>query len=105
MGKRELLLIAAFVLVGVVVYQATAPAADPSRRTWSIGGLIDNVRREIRGDQARAEARSTTTVPAADPVRELRLTIGSAELKVLGEERDYIAAELVVSSNAYDQAE
>ena len=105
MGKRELLLIAAFVLVGVVVYQATAPAADPSRRRWSVGGLIEEIRREVRGNQAHAEAKSTTTIPAAGPVRELRLVLGSVELNVLGEERDDIAAELAVSSNAYDQAE
>jgi hypothetical protein len=105
MGKRELLLIAAFVLVGVVVYQATAPPADPSRRTWSVGGLINELRREVRGNQASAEAQSTTTIPAAEPVRELRLVVGSVELKILGEERDDIEAALLVSSNAFDAAE
>ncbi len=32
MGKRELLLVVAFVAIGAVVYYATAPAATPAGR-------------------------------------------------------------------------
>lgn len=105
MGKRELLLIAAFVIVGAVVYQATAPAGDPSRPGWSIAGIVEQMRREVRGNQAQASTTNTSTIPAPDSVRELRIMVGSVPVTIIGEERNDIQAELAVTSNAYDTAE
>ena len=105
MGKRELLLAAAFVLIGVVVYQATAPAADPTRPRWSVGGIVESIRREVRGNQAEAQAKIPSTIPAPASVRELRINVGSVAVTITGEERDDIQAELDVTSNAYDTAE
>ena len=55
MGKRELLLIAAFVIVGTIVYQVTAPPPAPGERSFSLGQLIENIRRDVRGQRASAE--------------------------------------------------
>jgi DUF4097 and DUF4098 domain-containing protein YvlB len=105
MGKRELLLGAAFVLIGIVVYQVTAPASDPARPRWSVGGIVESIRREVRGNQAQATAKIPSTIPVPKAVRELRIMVGSVNVTVVGEERDDIQAELDVTSNAYDAAE
>ena len=105
MGKRELLLVAAFILVGAGVYQVTAPPRDPSRPRWSVGGIVESIRREVRGNQAQATAKIPSTIPAPPSVRELRIKVGSVNVVIVGEERDDIQAELDVTSNAYDEAE
>ena len=105
MGKRELLLVAAFFVVGAAVYQFTAPPRDPNRPRWSVGGVVESIRREVRGNQAQATAKIPSTIPAPHSVRELRIMVGSVNVAVVGEEREDIEAELDVTSNAYDEAE
>ena len=105
MGKRELLLAVVFLVLGVVVYQVTAPAADPNRPAWSVGGIIERMRREIRGNQAHATANWARTIPAPDSVREVRLLTGSISVTVIGEDRSDIQASMDVASRAYDTAE
>ena len=108
MGKRELLLIVAFAIVGVVVYEFTAPPPAPGERSFSPGQIIENFRRGIRGNRASAESVNTTTTAVDPAVTDLNLTWtkGSpTEISVLGEERDYISAEVNVRSRAYDDAE
>ena len=105
MGKRELLLIAAFVLVGFVVYQVTSPPRDPGRRSWSFAGIMDEIRREVRGNQARAESTNTQVIPAPATLREIRLVNHPSEVAVIGEDRADVEAVLKVNSRGYDDAE
>jgi hypothetical protein len=105
MGKRELLLIVGFLILGAVVYQATAPPAGPNERNLSISRLVDHIRREIRGNRASAEATTTRTHAIAHDVTELRLDGAFAEVTIVGEERADIETRLRVHSNAYDEAE
>lgn len=108
MGKRELLLIVAFAIVGAIVYQVTAPPPGPDERSFSPGRILDNIRRGVRGNRASAESVNTTTHAVDPSVTELRLTSpkGSpVELTIAGEDRADISAELKVHSNAYDDAE
>jgi hypothetical protein len=105
MGKRELLLIIAFVIVGAVVYQATAPPPDPNERGFSIGKIIDHVRREVRGNRASIETVSNTTLPVDDEVTELRVSEYVSEVHITGEDRRDIDSSLEVHSRAYDEKE
>ena len=105
MGKRELLLVAAFVVIGAFVYQVTKPAGDPNRPGWSFGGIVEQIRREVRGNQGRAEVTTTQTVPAPATVREIRLEKFPSGVVILGEDRQDIEIELKVTSRAYDEAE
>jgi len=105
MGKRELLLVAVFVVIGVVVYQATAPAGDANRRRWSFGGIVEQIRREVRGNQARAESTRTEKIPAPATVKEIRIENFPSEVVIVGEEREDVALELTVESRGYDDAE
>ena len=105
MGKRELLLAAAFVLVGFAVYQFTAPPADPNRTGFSFSNLIGEIRREIRGQSASAEARNTIPIAVSATVREIRVDLTSGPITIVGEDRNDIEADLHVRSSGADADE
>jgi Putative adhesin len=106
MGKRELVLIAVFVVLGFCVYQLTAPPPLPGSEGVSISGIFRNMRRTIHGASESAAADSAQTVPVDATVKELRLNIvRPGDLTVAGEDRADIAAELHTTARGYDQAE
>ena len=105
MGKRELLLIFCFVIVGVVLYQATASPSAPGERGLSLSRLIESARREIRGNRATAEATTTTKHALTPETNELRIVGIISEVEVAGEDRQDIESTVHVESNGYDEAE
>ena len=106
MGKRELLLIAAFVIVGAIVYQFTAPAPAPGERSFVPGQILDHVRRAMRGNRASAEVLTKSNYPVEPGVSEITFSgLLTATLTITGEDRKDIEAELLVHSNAYDDEE
>jgi hypothetical protein len=105
MGKRELLLVAAFVIVGALVYQFTAPPPAPGERSFSLSQLLANVRREVRGNRASADTTTTVTHAVPASATDLRLTVGRMDVTITGEDRSDIAAELHVRSTGYDVPE
>src|SRR5687767_10170562 len=105
MGKRELLLIVAFAIAGAVVYQATAPPAAPSERSFSFSGILDKVRREMRGNRASVEETRESTVPVGRTVTEIRVVNNYAELTITGEDRADVQSTFHVRSSAYDDTE
>jgi DUF4097 and DUF4098 domain-containing protein YvlB len=108
MGKRELLLVLGFAVIGTAVYQLTARPAVEGERRFSLSTLIDHVRREVRGNRASAETTTNTDYHLSADTSEVRITFdrGSAEsLTITGEDRDEIASELHVWSNGFDDAE
>src|SRR5262245_40180901 len=105
MGKRELLLIAAFVVVGAIVYQLTAPEPAPGERSFAPGQILEHVQRAMRGNRASAEVVSKSTHAVEDGVSELRFDLRTAKLTLVGEDRPNSDAEMLVHSNGYDEAE
>ena len=105
MGKRELLLIVAFVVAGAIVYQATAPPAEPNARGVSLSRLWNHIKREIRGNPASAEMTRSLSHPVAKTVKELRITGGFMDVTITGEARDDIALDIRIVSNGPDEAE
>ena len=105
MGKRELLLIVGFVVLGAIVYQVSAPAREPGNSTWSFGDIVDDIRREIRGNPGRAEVTSTHTHAVPEGIHELRITPRGSPITIVGENRTDIESELWVRSNGADDAE
>lgn len=103
MGKRELLIIAGFFVVGAIVYQFTAPPATGDSG-FSFSRIFDEARREMRGNPGRAEVTSSGTVALAAGVGELRVLRVSRNVQILGEDRGDIAWELTVTSNGPDDA-
>jgi hypothetical protein len=105
MGKRELLLIAGFLMVGTMVYLATAPEPAPGERGFSFSRIMDEIRREVRGNHASAEVVTSTTIPLKPSVTELRFEPASATLNVIGEDRTDLSCEMLVWSNGADENE
>lgn len=105
MGKRELLLVICFVVVGVVVYQVTAPTPAPGERGLSLGRLIEAARREVGGNRAMAELSTTTTHALTSEITELRITGPISEVEVQGQDRSDIESTLFVNSRAYNDDE
>lgn len=103
MGKRELLIIVAFAVVGAVVYQLTAPPATGTS-SFSLGDIFKEVRREVRGSPGRGSFVHKATLPAPAALRELRLIGVAGTVQVVGEDRDAIDYEFTVESNGPDDA-
>ncbi|MEO8071071.1 MAG: hypothetical protein ABI652_06690 [Acidobacteriota bacterium] len=101
MGKRELLLIAAFAVLGVIAFEMTAAPVAGTRRRFTLSALRDTWRRDARGETARATASHTGTFDAPASLSELRLT-GLSDVTVVGEPRQDIGYELTVTANAAD---
>lgn len=101
MGKRELLIIAGFVAVGLIVYQVTAPPSTGTS-TFSFANLFNEARREMRGNPAQAEITHTATVPVGAAHREVRVLRVAREVHVIGEDRADIEYALAVSSTGPD---
>jgi len=104
MGKRELLLAFIFAIFGFVMYQLTAPAGDPNKG-WSFGGIVEQIRREVSGQQARVQVARTERIEALPALREIRIERQPSDVVVVGEDRDDIEIELKIDSRAYDDAE
>lgn len=104
MGKRELLIIVAFVAIGAVAFELTAPPA-PEGRGFSLSRIWQNARRGIRGNNFLASSTQTGEIPVAANVTELRVSGLNRGIHVVGEpNRTSIAYELHVESNGPDQA-
>jgi hypothetical protein len=104
MGKRELLIAVAFVLVGIVAYQLAAPPPKDGERGFSLSRLFSNMRREIRGNPSRATAKHQGTLPVTAAVTEVRLTPGrSFTIAVTGEAREDVGYEWQINSNGPDE--
>src|ERR1700720_1042882 len=106
MGKRELVLIAVFAVLGIGVYQVTAPPPPPGSEGFSIGGIFRNMRRGIRGAREVATVDSRQAVPVDPSVNALRINIPRpSDITIAGEDRSDIAAELHTTGRGYDPGE
>lgn len=94
MGKRELLLIGAFLLLGVGVYHLTAPPPKPGEQGFSLGRLIGWVRTEIQGENAEARVTRTLLQTVDHEVTRIVLPEFNGTLRVIGEDREDVSAEL-----------
>jgi hypothetical protein len=103
MGKRELVLIALFVVVGAVVYQVTAPPLQPGQEGFSFGRVIQNMRRGIQGRHAQATAETRRTEAVSDDIKDLHFNVGSGDVTIVGEDRADAEFVLNASSNGYDE--
>jgi len=103
MGKRELLIIVAFVVVGAVAFQFTAPAATTSS-SWNFADFFDSARKEMRGNPGRGSFVHAATLKAPSDLREIRIVSIAGAVQVVGESRDDISYEFTVTSNGPDDA-
>jgi hypothetical protein len=105
MGKRELLIAAAFIVLGAIVYQFTAPPPKEGERSFSIGRIIDGFKREMREDSAQADFTQSGTIAVAADAEELRVNISrGVAVTIEGGDRPDIAYEMPVRSTGPDVA-
>jgi hypothetical protein len=105
MGKRELFIIIAFVVVGAAVYSVTAPAAKPGEQGFSFSKIFSGIKKEISANASSAHLNATGRIAAASTLTELRIsTARSVPLTVIGEARDDIEYEMPVDSTGPDEA-
>lgn len=102
MGKRELLIIVAFAVVGAVAYQLTAPPATGTS-SWSLGEFFKSARSEMRGNPGRGTFVHKATIDAPKTMREVRL-VSVGTVQVVGEARETIEYEFTVNSTGPDDA-
>ena len=103
MGKRELLIIIAFVAIGVVAFEVTAPPAKEGQG-FSFSRLWQNARRGVRGNAAMASATLNGDIPLGAGLTEVRIAGANRGVRVVGEDRTSIVYELHVESSGPDEA-
>ncbi len=94
MGKRELLLIGVFLVLGMGVYQMTAPPPKPGQEGFSFGQLFSHIRAEIQGEDARARVDRKAQQAVGASVTRLILPEFRGMLTLVGEDRDDVEVEL-----------
>jgi hypothetical protein len=104
MGKRELLLIGLFVILGVGVWRLTAPPS-PEGEGFSITRAWDQLRSSMRGEHVASDTRRVATVAPPAGARAVAVEGFTGDLWVSGEDRADVSAELSGSIFGGDQAE
>jgi hypothetical protein len=106
MGKRELVLIAVFVVLGIGLYEVTAPPPPPGSEGVSLSGIFRNIQRTVHGSRDTASADSAQTVPVDANVKELRVSFARwNDMTVAGEDRTDIAAEMHATARGFNPTE
>lgn len=105
MGKRELLIILGFLIIGGIVYQATMPEDDSSgtRRSWY--DVVRQARGEMFGSRARQAIDRTVTAPVPEGAGLLDLGTIAGEVIVTGEDRADVEAAVRLSVLGEDDAD
>ena len=105
MGKRELLILLAFIVAGTIAFQFSAPPARESRSGFSLSKLLDSARRGIRGNQSYTAPPRTLTFAVGPDITQLSIAGSSGgPIKILGEARNDISLELTVASTGENEA-
>jgi hypothetical protein len=106
MGKRELVLILLFAVMGVVVYQFTAPPPPPGSEGVSFGGIVGKLKREIQGNRETASATVKQALPMDMGTRLVRINFQrNNDLTITGTDGTEISVEMTVTARGFDQAE
>lgn len=104
MGKRELVLIVAFVALGAVAYELSAPAKTSTSRGFSLSRLFSSARNGLRANMSSASTTLTGTFPVSAALEELSVSNVTRGVRVTGEERADVSYELTVESTGPDEA-
>jgi hypothetical protein len=90
MGKRELLMIVGFLVIGALVYQLAAPAAPDAEAGRSWHDVFQHIRGEMFGARARVPVERPLSVTVAAETRTLDLGEVNGRIEVVGEDRDTV---------------
>ena len=106
MGKRELVLISLFVVIGIVVYQFTAPPPPAGSEGVTFGGIVGKLKREIQGNREASSATIKQSLPVDMTTKLVRINLQrNNDLTITGSDRADITVEMTVTARGFDQAE
>ncbi len=103
MGKRELLILVAFVALGTIAFQFSAPPAKEQPGGFSFSKLLDSARRQMHGNQSYTAPPRTLTFPVGTDITHVSIAGSAGPVKILGEARDNVSLELTVASTGENQ--
>jgi hypothetical protein len=103
MGRRELLIALAFVVVGIVAYQFGAPPARAGQG-FSFARFFTTARQKLQADRAQASYTQHGTLPVRPDLAEVRVAHITQGVTITGEVRSDIAYELKIDSTGPDAA-
>jgi hypothetical protein len=103
MGRRELLIALAFVVVGIVAYQFGAPPARAGQG-FSLARFFTTAREKLQADRAQASYTQRGTLPVGPDLAEVRVSRITQGVTITGEVRSDIAYELKIDSTGPDAA-
>ena len=105
MGKRELLLLVVFVVLGVGVYQVSAPAAPADAPGFSLSRLFQMAKAHLHGPQVRRTVTRTATLSVPTDVDTLDLGDIRGSVFVEGTDRAEISVRLEAMLGGMDEAD
>jgi hypothetical protein len=103
MGKRELLIVIAFMAMGIVAYELAAPA-QPAGSGFSFSRFWQSAARHLRGNRATQSSIQQGVLMLPATATELRVHGPARGVQVVGEDRRDVAWQLAVESNGPDDA-
>lgn len=104
MGRRELLIVLAFVAVGTIAFQVAAPPAPGSGNGFSLGKVMHELRREMRGNQSYVAPVRTLTYAAGDAITDIRILGAAGPVTITGAARVDVEVALTVTSTGESEA-
>ena len=106
MGKRELVLVALFVVMGVAVYQFRAEPPPPGSEGVSLGGIMQKLKREVQGSRETATASTSQSRAVDASVKLVRLNLPRPNgLTITGSDANEISVTMQVTARGFSQAE
>lgn len=105
MGKRELLLLVVFVVLGVGVYQVSAPAAPADAPGFSLSRLFQMAKAHLHGPQVRRTVTRTSTLAVARDVETLDLGDIRGNISVEGTDSADVSVRLEAMLGGMDDAD
>lgn len=105
MGKRELLLVLVFVVLGTVLYQATAPPAPEGGRGFSLRDMFRAARGHMGDNSATRTVTKTATLTLPDGIELVVLDDFHGRIEVIGSDAPTIDATLDVTLHGIDEAD
>jgi len=105
MGKRELLLLVVFVVLGVGVYQVSAPAAPADAPGFSLTRIVQMARSHLGGPSVRRSVTRTATLAPTAEVTTLDLGEVRSVVTVEGSHRQDILVRVEATLGGIDEAD
>jgi hypothetical protein len=105
MGKRELLLLVVFVVLGIGVYQVSAPAAPAEGPGFSLSRLVQMAKAHIHGPSVRRAVSKTASMTPGEGVTVIDLGEIRGAVLIEGGDREDIEVRLEAMVGGMDEAD